>query len=358
MSPWHLARNLSLLLVSCGMTPGLASAAPSAAPESAAPWQADAEFLNRQGKEAFVAGDFEKAVFYLQRLVKKYPAAVGYADAHYFLGQALLKLEKAEKAEPNLKYFIEAAGTIPEAIDARLLLGDAYLNQKKNSEAFLLSKEIERFKLDPLHHARMLLLKARSLIALNRNDDAEATLRSAIKDLQQIKPSPSSILASAYFLKFQLKLAHCSLYAGRSPLSEAQTIAEMEQRGDCLLESLLIYRELLAHNHQREAKKASQEIVKEFSRYRSRCESPPDSPERLNAGQKSQYKLELSQRLMKTCSSKARRALSIFRSWTDAASSREEGLKAGQKEALHREAVSQVESVSKSLGETVQHENQ
>ena len=106
----------------------------------------ESEFLWKAGQDEALSGKFPDAAFHLARLVDRYPGHSAYLKAHFLLGRALVELGRPKEAVKPLKYYINDSGKSSGAIEGRIWLGRAYLDDRNFHEAFLIAKEVENLK--------------------------------------------------------------------------------------------------------------------------------------------------------------------------------------------------------------------
>lgn len=278
-SPWW---SLLIIPVSPGFCEILPSSVGPTSPEEAA-------LIWKEGKTAFEQKKFKEAIFPLQRLIDRYPGASGYLQAHYLLARAFLVLHRpAESLEP-LKYYIQA---VNQDLEAKIWLGRAYLELKKYHEADLISLEVEkarsRVKTADFNRIQALLIRTQALIGMGKDAYAENVLASAKAMLPGVA-SPGLPMAEgeALWLGLELKTVACRKLPSKERLAEGQLKNQLERRGLCLLEAMVLFHDVLekfiAIKEKTRAKIAEKEMVVAFKEFDIACSHPAEPPpESLN----------------------------------------------------------------------------
>ena len=136
------------------------------------------EELNKQGDEAFDAGQYDKAVDLYQKAIKQKPA---YPEAYLNLSEAYFNLGKFNEAAQAAKTATEQK---PDWADAYLALGNAYLKADRSADAVEPLKKA--LTLEPqnteVKNALSLVYFDQGVDAYNANkyDEAIATYQQAI----------------------------------------------------------------------------------------------------------------------------------------------------------------------------------
>ena len=137
-----------------------------------------APVLWEEGKAAFDRGRYRSSIFFLKRLVDRYPGAPGYLEAHRMLGNAYIELKRPDLGIAPLRHYAEALGIDSVAgLRAHLLYGRSLVNSKYFHEAELIADEVEKGTRPILNQERdedtalaaaeALLLKSEALFGLD-----------------------------------------------------------------------------------------------------------------------------------------------------------------------------------------------
>jgi TolA-binding protein len=277
------------------------------------------------GKTAFSESHYQDAINAFQRYLDRYPASAHYLQAQLALGKALIEQDENAKALPLLRSFVTHCRNHTDSAQGRLLLGRVYLNLKKFNEADLITLEINQLEkekhLPPEILLESSLIQSEALLGLGHLDRAIEVLRQV--EQQVAETSYSSIKGHAFGLEIKLKISDCARLPTQDPMNELQLRDQLDRRGTCLLESLLIYRKILQSNDPKSASLATSQIIRAFSQYANACSSKlhsphdPHSPQVMKRTQLElkHYNDELSTLLQQDCKQKYATALNILMSW-------------------------------------------
>jgi tetratricopeptide (TPR) repeat protein len=290
------------------------------APTSLGPTsEEEAATLWREGRLAMDDSRFQDAVNSLERMVARYAGKPGYLEAHLLLGEALLELGKSEMAVVPLKYYITANPNQLNSARARIALGHSYLNLNKLHEAYLVTLELDkmrtRHKLSSDILLETLLIKAQAQLGLKHESKAISALESAEKQLSE-QNSPQ-IKGKIYGLQLQLKFSECEQLPSKGNLDEGQIRNQLDRRGTCLLEALLLFHKILKMGDLRSAGIAVNQVNHAFKSYSVSCADPPPPPlaKKRSALETRRYREELTDLLAQECQKKAADALDLLASW-------------------------------------------
>jgi TolA-binding protein len=281
----------------------------------------EAQVLWEEGSSAVLHSRFLDASHSLQRYIDRYPGHPHYIKAHLLLGQALIESGKFPKAIPILKNFIASTSNSTDLAQARIWLGKAYLGAEKFQEAQLLSREIDEMaKKHPLPETlfyQSVLNKARALIGLNRNEQAKQLLESNEKTL--VNNNNQVLTSETLKLFLELKNIECSQLPSKERLDESQLSNQLERRGLCLLEYLLIFRKLLKNGEPKSLTIATEQVTGAFHAYAKTCASPPSLTSAYYPGKTptefKRFQAELTDQLKRDCKQKGNEALELLKSW-------------------------------------------
>ncbi len=314
MWQWQFIISIALTL----NAPSSLASSPTTATSNTAE---EAALLWKNGKEAFDKKAFFEAAQSFQKIVDHYPAHFNYLDSQLLLGKSYIELKKPDSAIIVLKNYIRSSSLTKQSdsyIQAKLWLGTAYIHKHLFNEAYLAALELEKFKLPPNFEIPRLLLKAQSLMGKEQDPYAERTLDSA-KNLLYSEGTNSAHQAPYATVNLLLKLKHCSKFPSPGKLDESQMIDQLNRRGTCLLEAVLIYKEILNSQSEFHIEQAQGLIQNSFSDYLKKCNLPYNEHV-LPQGKRTKPELEkhvteLSLKLKEDYSKKQTNALDLLVSW-------------------------------------------
>jgi tetratricopeptide (TPR) repeat protein len=302
MNPW-----IAILIFSFG-APALSAPADSS----------EATELWTEGQQDYQNGKFDSAVFELARLIEHYPSAPGFTEAHRLLGLSYLARHQAGKAIEPLQYYVQAAGKSPDGTRARAELAQAYLESHHFSEALEESRELlARADSEGQHsplHAKARLIEAESWMGLNQDDKAAEALAISKKSLSS---EADPLWSWARLVELQLKTRFCGRFPPPGELDEAQVRDQLSRRGDCLLESQLIFRELLRlkPGEEKRSLEGLDNLTSAYEAYHKACANPPRPPGKRSALELKRYRTELVDVLVPMCAEKLQKAGSMMKGW-------------------------------------------
>ena len=298
----------------------LATLPAHAADSSAGPAsQAEARILWEDGVAAYKAGRFQPAVNALSRYVDRYPGEKGYLDAHRMLGIAEFRIGHADEAIAPLSFFVQAKAQTREGLAARVWLGRAYLKLEKFSEAFLTSEEIEKQQKAASANtfAQGLLLKSWALIGLGQDERASTTATS-ISKLEAVAEKPE-LQGELARVDLRIKLRQCARLPSAKVLDEGQVRDQLNRRGGCLSEALLIGKRVADAGDESSVNPAVTELKTAILDYRVSCLNPPEppriKPEDRSEDQKKKYRAELVELLKHECQTKLAESKKLLSDW-------------------------------------------
>jgi tetratricopeptide (TPR) repeat protein len=290
--------------------------------------QADAPVLMEQARQAYEHGMYSDAIAPLERLLNRYP---GYPDATTYrilrawLGHSFLAIKMPEKAITPLETYIEGAGASDQMrgqthikLWARIWIIESYLQLEKYREALIASDELKN---DPDHtitpelEARSLLLKARTLIALDREPEAAPLVNAALGPAT-LCGEPKA-LGEARLLGLELKIHDCSRLASARTLEEAEAIDQLERRGTCLAEAVVLFEKLADSKSEDHADLGRVTLGLAYKNYIHSCQNPPapQGKSRTSAQQKRTYLVELAAKVVPACRAQAGTASLLLQKW-------------------------------------------
>ena len=121
-------------------------------------------------------------------------------------------------------------------------------------------------------------------------------------------------------LEIELKNRQCAKFPSAGRPDEAQVRDQLNRLGDCLLESLLIFRQALADGDGPSAEEAQEEMGSAYASYWEKCQHPPapppTTPKDRTARQLEAYFRELAVVLNQDCRQKIHQGLDLMNGWT------------------------------------------
>ncbi len=241
----------------------------------------EAEFLWKEGQNAIQELRFQDASLTLQRLIDRYPSKKGYLKAHLLLGKSFIRLGKAKEAVPLLQNFILSTPSKREAAYAQIELGHAYIELKKWNEAYLTTLEMNHLasqtELPSDFLLGSLLVKVQSLLGLHHPLRATQALESTEKQITD--KNSAEVRGQASVLKLHLKILNCAQLPIPGPLDEAQIMDQLDRKGTCLQEALLLFQKTLQTGDLLSATTTASQLNENFDSYIHQCSHPPHPPE-------------------------------------------------------------------------------
>jgi tetratricopeptide (TPR) repeat protein len=281
--------------------------------------QQEADILWTDGQKYFDAGKYQDSVNSLSRLVDRYPGATGYLEAHRLLGRSLMMLGRYSEAAPLFESYINATGNRELGLSTRLWLGETYLQIGKANEAYLSSQEIEKAtqlsKSDI--YARSQFLKARALLALDRDERAQRVIDSV--ESLPIVQSDSALKGYAAQARIDLKLRSCRGYPSAGAMDEQQARDQFSRRALCLQEALVLFKTAAESRELGTGDQTATELYKGFESYTTATRKPPPptklTPVDRTPQQRAEYAAELIAKLNEDRKKALQESLSIISEW-------------------------------------------
>lgn len=308
------------LLINLIFIPNVCVSAPTSA---GAVSSEESQILWNDGSKAYSIGQYQDAVNSLERYVARYPGSPHYFQSQLLLGKSWFELNRPKDAERILKDFLNSPSPLVDQAEAKIYLGLSHIQLNKFQEALLLSKEIEQIQkktsLPSPFIIQSLLLKAKALAGLHHTPKALQAMDSAGELLE--KEPNQKLFGQLLIFQLQLKLHDCFRYPSYSPLDEGQIRNQIEQKGVCLLEGLLIYRKLLKNGEIQSLALADNEMIDAFHNYNLTCSHPLSKQNfkktKLTPQEMKNYQRELTDRVLQDCKEKWISALGLLKSWQD-----------------------------------------
>ncbi|MBI3534903.1 MAG: tetratricopeptide repeat protein [Deltaproteobacteria bacterium] len=284
--------------------------------------ESEKALLWEDATKSFEVGNYNDAIRLFERIIHRYPSSPNYLKAHFYLGQAYLKTNNPTKALTPLKYFCEATGKTELGIQGKLLLSEAYLEVKKFHEAYLAAQEIIQLHKKNTFPSEFWILalihKAQAQTNLNHDYEATLTLEQAQTELQE---NQSLLKGKAAWVELQLKVKKCEKLGNYhfTKLNESQTRSQIERRGTCLLESLILYLGVLQENEKKLALLSTAQMTASFQNYSKICMHPPAAlpTGKYTKKQINQYQKELIEVLTQDCKLQQEKARQLLTSLKD-----------------------------------------
>lgn len=281
---------LIALLCSCTIT----AFAETAVPPSPTP----ANALWNQALEAFSARSYKTSIKLLTEYVEKYPGTPDSIDAQYFLAQSHLFTKNAKAALPLFTAVVEIRGRSSLGNEARTYLGQAYLDESKFTEAYLVSEELlSQESISSTFRAKALLLRAHAQAGLKQNFEAEKTLV-AFQTVAESDPELEKETAGSFLVSLLLKANHCDALPSAKALPEDQVVDQISRKSLCILEMGTLLVKASKRLSAEELVVAGEAVTKSLEQYRKDCETPPLAPGKRNATKLKTAKAELSEKLL------------------------------------------------------------
>ncbi len=267
----------------------------------------EAALLLQEGNLAFKNGKFADSARLLRRLVARYPSHAGIARTRHTLALSLLAIGKPKEAIPYLQKVIEIWGSSADGMRARLPLARAYLQANDPRAALIAVLEIRNAPVDIRSEA--LLLQSQAHLELRNNLKASRAVEEASLLLKDEQAS------EAEWIRLTLKHRECERLPSKGPLDEAQTLAQIERRGACLQEAILIATRVLTHSTDPGwLKKTKESLTSSVDRFLKACQNPPPPAEKRNRIELKKYRAELVFRLKSLCEKQVKNIIQILSS--------------------------------------------
>jgi tetratricopeptide (TPR) repeat protein len=292
---------------------------------------AGAAVLLSEARQDYEHGLYEESIAPIERLLNRYPGypdAKTYRELRAWLGHCLLVARKPEQAITPLETYIEGAGPSDQnqargpgmlRVWGRIWLIEAYLQLEKYREALIAAQELlsdADHRATPEFEARSLLLAARALIALNRENDAQQRVDAASR--AALLSGEPKVLGEQRLLQLELKLYRCSLWPSAKRLNEAETIDQLDRRGTCLEEAIIDFERLASAKSEEHLSLGQETLNLGYRRYLSACKNPPEAmPAQINPSprQRATYLSELSAKVGPACRQHAASGAELLRQW-------------------------------------------
>ncbi len=270
--------------------------------------KAKAEALWSEAMEKFSARNFKESVHLLGEYVDRYPGTPEAIDARYHLGQSHLFAKNPKAAIAPLQAVIEIRGKSMLANEARTYLGQAYLDDGRFTEAYLVSEELLTQESIGAHlRAKALLLRAHAQAGLKQNTEAEKTLV-AFQAVAETDPELESETAHSFLVSLLLKANHCDALPSAKSLPEDQVMDQVSRKGVCILEMGTLLARASKKLSSEELLPAGDALISSLQSYQAACANPP-----LTAKKGKRAKAELAKKLAEGCRSAERLLVEAFR---------------------------------------------
>ena len=290
-----------------------------AAPTSLGPTSPEeAKLLWQDGQLSSRESRFQDTVNLLGRYVDRYPGAPGFLEAHFLLGKAYFELKRPQEALKVLQYYVNSKGMTLAAAEARVWEGRSYLELGKFHEALQVTLELQQAQLPLEMNLWKLWIQARAWVNLGHESQASTAIEVAEHALSTT--TPRQMRGQIYALKLQIKAMSCAHLQSSLPLDETQALSLMDRRGTCLLETSLIFHQVLKTEDALAATEAALQLKRAFEAYRIACHrAPPPKPipgHTRTPKEFKSYRAELRDLLLNNYFANLRRALDLLNSWS------------------------------------------
>jgi len=260
--------------------------------------KAKASALWNQSLEAFSARSYKSSIKLLTEYVDKYPGTLDSIDARYFLAQSHLFTKNAKAALPLLTSVIEIRGKSALGNEARTYLGQAYLDESKFTEAYLVSEELlSQESIGTTFRAKALLLRAHAQAGLKQNLEAEKTLV-AFQTIAESDPELERETAGSFLVSLLLKANHCDALPSSKALPEDQVIDQISRKSLCILEMGTLLVKASKRLSEDELLVAAETVTKSLAEYSKDRETHPLAIGKKNAAKMKTARAELSEKLL------------------------------------------------------------
>lgn len=247
--------------------------------------------------EKFSARDFREAAKLLEDYLNRYPGTPEGLDARARLAESHLFAKNPNAAIPLFLSVIETRGRTDLGNEARVYLGQAYLDAAKFSEAYLVSEELlDQKDLGATFRAKALLVRAHAQAGLGQNLEAEKTLV-AFQAIAESDPELERETANSFLVSLLLKANRCDALPSAKALPEDQLLDQMARKGICVLEMGTLLARAARRLRDEEIAQAVDTLASSLKAYRRACDSPPLAPGKIPAAKLATAKKELSEKL-------------------------------------------------------------
>lgn len=272
----------------------------------------ESQILWDKALSLFKKEDLKEAEIHFERLVERYPGTRNYTQSHLYLGMTRLKLSQPKKAIPPLQYYVKARGFTASGLSGRTYLARAYLGAYQNHEALMTAGEIiqrhESKRMFQKQYLEALLLKAWAEIGLEQDKRAKQALDSFRTQ------SPEN--AESIRIQIALNNRQCETERNLKDPSEENTLKAIESTGNCLMESLILYKKALTLSDSSSWIQSSHKAVyQEMMSFRYFCLHPPYPNQSLSSKEKKTYREELVFHLKDKCSEVLKRGQEMMTAW-------------------------------------------
>lgn len=269
----------------------------------AAAEKSKAELLWGDAMDKFATRNFKESAKLFQEYVNRYPGAPETIDARYNLAQSYLFGKDPKAAIPAFLAVIEVRGKSLLANEARNYLGQAFLDDSRFTEAFLVSEELlNQSEPGANLRAKALLLRAHAQAGMNQNPEAEKSLV-AFQAIAENDPELEREVAGSFLVSLLLKGNHCDALPSKSALPEDQVLDQIARKGICVLEMSTLLLKASKRFTAEELQQGGDTLSSSLEAFQKSCEAPPLDVKRLSRAKAENAKKEMRNKLHDGCAS-------------------------------------------------------
>jgi TolA-binding protein len=270
------------------------------------------ELWNR-AMEAFARRNFSSSAKLFQEYIDRYPGTPEGIDARYSLAQSHLFGHEPKKAIPQFLSVIEVRGKSVLANEARTYLGQAYLDDSRYTEAYLVSEELlSQESLGSTFRAKALLMRAHAQAGMRQNLEAEKSLV-AFQAIAESDPELERETAGSYLVSLLLKANHCDALPSAPALPEDQVLDQVARKSVCVLEMGTMLARASKRLESDELTAAADAVGASLASLRISCQNPPLERGKRTATKLELAKKELAEKLRESCDSAEKLLAETFR---------------------------------------------
>jgi tetratricopeptide (TPR) repeat protein len=253
--------------------------------------------------EKFAERSFGESADLFRSYVDRHPSFPEAVDARYYMAQSYLYSKRPKEAVPAFISVIEIRGNSPLGNEARTHLGQAYLDDGRFTEAFLVSEEIlSQNVVGNTLRAKALLLRAHAQAGMKQDAEAEKSLL-AFQAAADADPELERELSGSYLVSLLLKANRCDAFPSRKTLPEDQLIDQISRKGLCILEMGTLLVKAAKRLDENELLSGSEALESSVKDLRKHCTDPSlEVPKKARAKLK-QAKKEVRAKIAPECSS-------------------------------------------------------
>lgn len=260
-----------------------------------------AEILWGNAMDKFATRNFKDSAKLFQEYVNRYPGAPESIDARYNLAQSYLFGKEPKAAIPSFLAVIEIRGKSLLANEARNYLGQAFLDDSRFTEAYLVSEELLNQEAPGANlRAKALLLRAHAQAGMKQNHEAEKSLV-AFQSIAENDPELEREVAGSFLVSLLLKGNHCDALPSKPSLPEDQVLDQIARKGICVLEMGTLLSKASKRFTEEELVLGGQTLSTSLDEFRNSCDEPPLDVKKLSRAKASTAKKEVRSKLHEGC---------------------------------------------------------